>query len=332
MPSTADPTNALSRYLPTPLRVGEPAVAGALAVFPVFGGAPQLTYLAFSQACEHGLALKELESGASVNNLLVDNPTGHSVLLYEGEEVLGAQQNRTFDVSVLVPPHTRLRVPVSCVEAGRWDGARHDEAFAPSPQAAYPELRRAKARAVRSRLAAGLDARAAQGEVWEAVAAKSARLGVQSPTAAMHDVYEQRRDRLHDVRAEVELREGQVGSLASIGGRFAVLDVVSRPDVYAVLHAPLVQGYALDAEEALDGQVPGREDASAWLESLWAAGLSERDGIGLGREVRFEQQGRVGSGVVAGDELIQLSVFADDASNPHHAATRIRRPSRRHRP
>ena len=51
---------------------------------------------------------------------------------------------------------------------------------------------------------------------------------------------------------------------------------------------------------------------AAWLGSLADVGLSERDGVGLGREVRFEQDGRAGSGLVAGDELIQLSVFADD--------------------
>ena len=35
-----------------------------------------------------------------MNDLVVVNPTAVAVLLYEGEEVLGAQQNRTFDVSV----------------------------------------------------------------------------------------------------------------------------------------------------------------------------------------------------------------------------------------
>jgi hypothetical protein len=59
-----------------------------------------------------------------------------------GEEVLGAQQNRTFDVSVLVAATSALRVPVSCVEAGRWDGGRHDEALALAPQTANPRLRR----------------------------------------------------------------------------------------------------------------------------------------------------------------------------------------------
>src|SRR4051812_36435747 len=168
MLSTADRVNRLSRYLAEPLRLGQPAAAGALAVFPIFGAAPRLRYRALSQALPRGLVVRELESGASVNDLAVRNPTDETVLLYEGEEVLGAQQNRIFDVSVLVAAQSRLTVPVSCVEAGRWDGSRHGEAFAAAPQAAHPDLRRAKARAVRARLAVGQDARAVQGEVWEA--------------------------------------------------------------------------------------------------------------------------------------------------------------------
>src|SRR3712207_8026965 len=49
----------------------------------------------------HGFRVHELDVGASVNDLTVVNPLGTPVLLYDGEEVLGAQQNRTFDVSVL---------------------------------------------------------------------------------------------------------------------------------------------------------------------------------------------------------------------------------------
>ena len=331
MKDTAANVNGLSQYLPEPLRLGPAAVTPVLTVYPVFGAAPRIPYRALSQALRHGLVVKELDTGGAVNDLLVDNATDEAVLLYEGEEVLGAQQNRTFDVSVLVAPHTRLTVPVSCVEAGRWDGSRHAEAFDASPQTAHPELRRAKARAVRARLAAGEDARAQQDEVWQAVAAKSARLGAHSPTGALHDVYEQRRDRLTELQEQVPLHDGQLGSLAALGGRFAVLDLVSRPDVYAGLHAPLVQGYALDAIDTLDAQdapQPCDTDAAAWLGSLADVGLSERDGAGLGREIRFAHDGRAGSGLVAGAELIQLSVFADD-DGPRRASTRIRRPSRR---
>src|SRR3954447_2293164 len=98
-------------HLAEPLRVGAPDVHGPLAVFPLFGPPPRLDYLSFAQAASAGVAIKELETMASVNDLLVINPLDEPVLLYEGEEVLGAQQNRTFDVSVLVAAHAQLEVP-----------------------------------------------------------------------------------------------------------------------------------------------------------------------------------------------------------------------------
>ena len=131
----------------------------------------------------------------------------------------------------------------------------------------------------------------------------------------------------------VRLRDRPIGALAAVGGQLSVLDHVSRPDVFATLHAPLVQGYALDALEADDAPAPSVADASAFLERVMAARVSERDGIGLGRDVRFTELGLGGAGLVAGDELVQLTAFAEDAngngSGPSAAPARIRRPSRR---
>src|SRR4051812_20659649 len=180
-------------YLETPLRVGEPDVAGPLAVFPVFGPKPELEYRSFAQAAPLGVTVTETPSGASVSDLMVSNPTDLPVLLYEGEAVLGAQQNRIFDLAVLVPAGAKLTVPVSCVERGRWDDSRRREALTPAPHAAYPELRRRKSATLRSRAAQGLDLRADQGEVWAEVAATAAREGAVSSTDAMQDIYEHRR-------------------------------------------------------------------------------------------------------------------------------------------
>ena len=46
------------------------------------------------------------------------------VLLYDGEELVGAKQNRILNVTVLVGAGAKLPIPVSCVEQGRWAGAR----------------------------------------------------------------------------------------------------------------------------------------------------------------------------------------------------------------
>lgn len=327
------PAPAPARFdnLTAPLHLGEPDVHGALAVFPLFGPPARLDYVSFAQGRALGSSIKELSGGAMVNDLVVLNPTDRAVLLYEGEEVLGAQQNRTFDVSVLVGARSQLTVPVSCVEAGRWDGSRSDESFSPAPQTAYPELRRRKNIAARASLAAGLQPRAVQHEVWDEVAAKSARMNVASATGAMHDIYDGRRERLEEFRRAIRLHEGQTGALVLVGGRPAVIDHVSRADVFAALHAPLVQGYALDALEAgVDAPAPSPAVAEGFLRRVQEARVTQRDGIGLGRDLRFAERGVAGAGLVAGDELIQLTAFPDEpASMGELSRARIRRPSRR---
>ena len=111
------------------LHVGEPDTSGPLSVLPVFGPPPELAYVSLAEAVALGAAVRELEAGASVGDVLVHHPLDVGLLLYEGEEITGAQQDRTFDRSVLVPAGGKAHVPVSCVEAGRWDGGRHGEAF-----------------------------------------------------------------------------------------------------------------------------------------------------------------------------------------------------------
>jgi hypothetical protein len=327
-------TQSLSKYVSEPLRVGDPDVSGPLAVFPLFGRMVELKFLSFSRGRQHGVVLREMDGGASVNDLVVRNTAEVPVLLYEGEEVLGAQQNRTFDVSVLVPAVEERRVPVSCVEAGRWDGRRHGEEFRSSPQAAYPELRHAKNRHVRERVAAGMAPRAEQGQVWADVAYKSARHGVRSPTGAMHDVYEARRSRLGDLTGAVRRRDGQLGALVSIGGRFVVLDWVGRDDVFADLFGPLVQGYALDALEANDASAPSLEDAQGFVDLILGTDAAGARSIGLGLDLRFAADGVAGCGLATDGELVQLTAFPEDGEingGLVGRSSRVRRPSQRRR-
>lgn len=327
--NTSAPT--LSTYLPEFPYVAEPDVSGALAMFPLIGPVPTLDYHTFAQARTHGAKVVELEDGASVRDLTIENPANMPILLFEGEEVLGAQQNRTFDVSVLVAPRSRLQVPVSCVEAGRWDGSRSSESFEPAPQAAYPSLRRMKNTQARAQLDLLGAARADQSAVWAEVSAKSARHGAVSRTGAMSDVFEHRRDRLEEMRAAMSMKCSQTGMLVAIGGRFAVLDRVSQPEALASLFGPLVQGYALDSLELQPVDPPSLEQARAMLERILACQVSEYDGIGLGRDARVADHGVSGAGVLAGNELVQLSVFMEDPAGetPALRGGRIRRPSRR---
>ena len=82
------------------------------------------------------------------------------VLLYDGEELVGAKQNRILNVTVLVAEQTGVRIPVSCVEQGRW--ATRSIAMDAAGHVSHAHLRRRKAEMLAATpLARGI----AQGEV-----------------------------------------------------------------------------------------------------------------------------------------------------------------------
>ena len=353
MEQTTPTPNAqpINSTLAEPLRVGEPDVSGPLAVFPIFGPTAALDYISFARSADR-VAITELKGGASVNDLAVENLGDRPVLLYEGEELLGAQQNRVLDISVLIAAAAKTRIPVSCVEAGRWESRRHSERFRPSPQAADPELRKLKQRRVRQRVAIGGEARADQGETWDAVSSRIHTLSAPAPTAAMSDVYEDRRDALGDLRGAIRLHDGQCGAVCAIAGRISILDYVGRPDVWADLHPALLEGYALDAlrlgpaEEAGDAIVEPPATGTVRGFTLLVTDSradDRRREAGIGETVRFASGGVAGSALIAptaegpGSELVQLTAYpeGDDPAappvGPNSARTRVNRPSQRRR-
>jgi hypothetical protein len=292
-------------------RLGAPQVAGALVVYPVFGPTPRLEYQGLGAAIKLGASVKELDSGASVRDVLVDNPTDVPILVYEGEQITGAQQNRTFDASVLVPAKSRVTMPVSCVEQGRWDHRRHQEPFAPSAHAPDPALRAARRARANT---PGSYGRPDQHQTWHAVAARLEGSGVDSGTQSLEDLFVARRS-----EPTFTTTPGQTGAVVEVSGRPVALDLVGRSDVFAELAPRLASGYALQATRA---KPVAPDDAAA--ERFLAAALDRRRepiaNPGLGRAFKISDQPVTGAGLEYDGELIALSGFPQDLTAAPAAA------------
>src|SRR5438128_1202164 len=125
------------------IQFGEPREHRGVVVVPLFPlHDPVASYLTLDEALEGGLRITEIGESGSVPELAVENPLEASVLLYDGVELVGAKQNRILNVSVLVDKKTTLKIPVSCVEQGRW--SRRSAFFSAAPHVASPALRRDK--------------------------------------------------------------------------------------------------------------------------------------------------------------------------------------------
>lgn len=103
------------------IEIGTPVTAANLTMFPLLlreEVAP--AYQTLDEALAAGLAsVTEVTEGGSVPELLVKNDATLPVLILDGEELVGAKQNRIVNLTILVPVLQTLRIPVSCVEAGR---------------------------------------------------------------------------------------------------------------------------------------------------------------------------------------------------------------------
>ena len=301
------------------IQLGDAIAHRGVVIVPLFPRqTPRAAYLTLDEALPLGFRVGEVDAAGSVPELLARNPLEHDVLLYDGEELVGAKQNRILNVTVLVPARSETRIPVSCVEEGRW--SQRSAFFAAAGHHAYPALRRRKAETLAAEpMALG----AAQAAVWEEVSAKSARLGVRSPTRAHADVFAARERDLAELRRAFPLQPGQSGAAVAVGGGVC-LDYLSRPDAFTRLYPKLLDGYLLDA---LDAPVaPSKTSFEAFAAAVERAARSRRPSVGLGDDVRLRGDGVVGSALELDGELIQLSAYSSATDG---AASRITRPSRR---
>ena len=68
--------------------------------------------------------VRECET-STVNTLVVKNNAITPLLLVDGEEIIGGDQNRIVNATILIAPQSEMMVPVNCTEHGRW-GFKHE--------------------------------------------------------------------------------------------------------------------------------------------------------------------------------------------------------------
>jgi hypothetical protein len=303
-------TNTIAESL-SGLSVGEPTVFEHLAAYPLLGPASAGSeYLTLEQALAAKSArITEVSESGSVPELLFVNEGETPVLLLDGEELVGAKQNRILNLTILVAAKSELVIPVSCVERGRW--SRRSEEFASAKRAMYAEARARKMEEVSMAMAVGGSRRANQGSVWSSVADKASRMNVRSHTEAMSEIYEDRQQKLDDYVRAFCARGGQRGAVFCMGGRVAGLELFDRPDTFRSLFPALVQSYALDAMEGrFQGDAPGSEAIGHLMLDISEADTQRFEAIGMGHDLRFRSTRVSGAALEADGRIVHLLAYA----------------------
>jgi hypothetical protein len=185
----------------------------------------------------------EISDAGSVPVLHVENALDLRVFLMDGQELLGAKQNRILNTDVIVPAHGKLSIPVSCVEQGRWrpvSGQFHHG------KSSHHAMRRAKMARVHDSLKEGRGHDADQQAVWNEVAACIIASDATSPTQALSDAYARRDHELTEFRGSLRMPEQAVGVAVFHGGKFQGLDLFDRHSTLKYFWESLLDSYAID--------------------------------------------------------------------------------------
>jgi hypothetical protein len=254
------------------------------------------------------LRISEVSAEGHVPELRVNNSGEAPVLILDGEELVGAKQNRIVNLTILVPPQSEIVIPVSCIEAGRWGYSR--PGFAAAGRVLNPEIRSRKADAVTGNLKAKRMRFSDQRAVWDGVDKMLYALGAASPTRALSDGFEERVNAIGDYVAAFKLQPGQVGVLYRIGGVLAGLDLFASERTFDRAFAKLARGSALQALAGYGKDVRPSLDEPGFLRAALTAPTDRFPAVGLGEELRIDTDAIGGGALHLDGGLVHLFAFA----------------------
>jgi hypothetical protein len=315
------------------LKVGRKQAHKNLALYPLLSTyAIGLDYLLLDQALSQSMIeVVEVSQGGSVPELKVVNKSIRMVLILDGEELVGAKQNRIVNTTILVQGNSTLVIPVSCVEHGRW--SYNTSKFHTQNRMMSSNLRNIKCEHVNYSVRSIGEFRSDQGAIWEGIADKAARMEAHSPSGAMAAIYDKERPSLDEYVSNFNLIDSQVGAIFMINGQVAGMDAFGRPDTFSKVFKKLLESYALDA---IDWYEPDKEhktlksEVTKFRKAADAAGSEGRPGVGLGTDFRIESRKVTGFGLALDDQVLHTSIFArEDGRRKNHHESRMRRFSQR---
>lgn len=267
-------------------------------------------YLTLDEAMRQGgIKIKEV-GGGSVPELLVINDLERDVLIISGEELLGAKQNRTVNVSIMVAAGDSLNIPVSCTEKGRWhEGREGIRMKGVSDHWSLSGVRQVLNNSVSESLKMRGSYASDQQGVWKSINDSMLNLGVSSHTSAQSDIFEEKEEGIEDYLRYFGLIPDQAGVVGLINGQIVSLDLFGKKDTFSRMFGRLLRSYVVDAisEKGKAVQKDGRVEE--FLEDLKTAKIKSHKAPGKGEHLVMEGRKQRGMALVVDESLLHLCSF-----------------------
>lgn len=299
------------------VRLGSPQQYQHLTIYPLLSATQrELPYLLLLEAINTSLVEITEKGSGSVPTLVARNNAEHAVLILDGEQLIGARQNRITNRSILLPPRSETEIPVYCMEQGRWRHTSHN--MSPKEYLSPSKVRR-HARKVEAQqtelggIASEEHLPMAQSMVWNEIADISRKLETYSVTGALDHAYDREMPRIEEWTRHFDSQPEQVGLLAFVAERPLGMDVIGGRELYKRLHHRLLYGYVVDAMTSLRGinKTPANGAADDYLEHVCRACRTGAPSVGAGAYAVLTGQ-VIGGELVDAEQIVHLSAFPRD--------------------
>ena len=309
--------------------LGKKQTANGLTLFPLLGDSTNhYNYLTLDEALKKkDLLIREIEEG-TVPEIEVVNQGAKDVLMIDGEELVGAKQNRILNISLIVAAKSKTRVPVSCVEAGRWDSTPRN--FSSVETMSYARLRSSKMASVSESMEMGAGFKVGQGEVWDDIVLRAPELGVNSPTMAMYDIYRHHQSEIKAHRKLFHAVARQIGAVFAIGKDILGADLFDKSSTYKKFSKKILDSYILELlARKPKASTPAKKEVEKFLKKASGAKSSVHKSPGVGVIVSIKDKEIVGASLIAKDVIVHTALFFRWSEEERNRKTRLHRPSER---
>lgn len=258
------------------------------------------------------IQVKEVSESGSVNNLFVFNLSSKYVFFMDGDILMGAKQNRVLNTSVLLAPNSKITLPVSCVEQGRW--SRVSAKFMESDYITPLKVRAGKSRNVSENLRSRSEFDAGQGEVWKNVEDYQVAFSIKSPTGSLSDVYEKEKDNFESFIKNFSINNDANGLALFSDRKLLNVDVFNRTDIYQEYFPKILRSTAMEISH-LKEKENNLEEVEALYKTQSTFDLLEKiehtkhPGVAAGEESRYDSEELTGFELNFKNQLIHLTAL-----------------------
>ena len=280
----------------------KPQVHENIAIIPLKTERTYIDILTLKKGLELGLVeVKECET-SQVNTVIVKNHSVTPLILIDGEEIIGGDQNRIVNSTILIDAESEMKIPVSCSEKHRW---AYKSEFKHSDYIANYKTRRAKEYA--SRVSSSF-----QDVIWSSIDSLEMEQDYASPTSAMDGSYENIKASHNEILKQFKVIAGQTGVLIMVDGEIKGFELFLNSEIYREFHEKILKSYLIDSKIKNAQFTINIEAAQEVIDNAYDSSFEKKKNNGLESAYTFENDAGLGTLYLFKDKIIHWSYFKKD--------------------